>query len=116
SLTAGVYHPVLAHLPGVDRVIPCMLPGPPDAKPSEKTGFPSLIYLGSRGSRKRGEAALDLFLRLRPIHPGLRLHYVGSAEEVRELRKRPEYTDVDFHSRLTQDELAALYRKGCVSR
>jgi glycosyltransferase involved in cell wall biosynthesis len=113
-LTVGISPHVAAHLPGVDRVIPCMLPGQPDPVSSEKTPFPSLIYLGSRRSRKRGEAALELFLRLRKAVPGLRLRYVGPEREVEELRGREEYRDVDFHARLSQQELNALYRESWI--
>ncbi|MDB5047662.1 MAG: glycosyltransferase family 1 protein [Fibrobacteres bacterium] len=113
-LTVGISPHVAAHLPGVDRVIPCMLPGQPDPVASEKTPFPSLIYLGSRRSRKRGDAALGLFLGLRKSHPDLRLSYVGPAREVEELKGRTEYRGVDFHSRISQDQLAKLYRESWI--
>ncbi|HKP96784.1 MAG TPA: glycosyltransferase family 4 protein [Fibrobacteria bacterium] len=113
-LTVGISPHVAAHLPGVDRVIPCMLPGQPDPAASEKTPFPSLVYLGSRLSRKRGDAALRLFLALRKSHPDLRLSYVGPAREVEELRGRAEYKGVDFRTRLSQQELSALYRESWV--
>ncbi|MDB5106955.1 MAG: glycosyl transferase group 1 [Fibrobacteres bacterium] len=113
-LTVGISPHVAAHLPGVDRVIPCMLPGQPDPAPPQKTPFPSLIYLGSQRSRKRGEEALALFLRLSKNHPGLRLNYVGPEREISELKARREYAGVDFHTRLSQDELAGLYRESWI--
>jgi phosphatidyl-myo-inositol alpha-mannosyltransferase len=113
-LTVGISPHVAAHLPGVDRVIPCMLPGNPDSAPAGKTAFPSLVYLGSRRSRKRGDIALDLFRRLKKTHPGLRLSYVGPAKEVEDLRGRAEYAGVDFRSRISQEELAALYRESWI--
>lgn len=113
-LTVGISPHVAAHLPGVDRVIPCMLPGQPDPVSPEKTPWPSLIYLGSRKSRKRGDLALDLWKRLRAGLPDLRLTYVGPAAEVEELAGRTEYDGVDFRSRLSQDELIALYRKSWI--
>lgn len=113
-LTVGISPHVAGHLPGVDRVIPCMLPAEPDTAAAEKTPFPSMVYLGSRNSRKRGETALELFLALRPDFPTLSLTYVGPAREAEELRKNPLYQGVDFRSRLTQEELTALYRRSWI--
>ena len=113
-LTVGISPHVAAHLPGVDRVIPCMLPGLPDPVASLKTVFPSLVYLGSRRSRKRGDDALRLFLKLRVPFPQLRMSYVGPPREVEELKSLPEYAGVDFQSRLSQEALAKLYRESWV--
>lgn len=113
-LTVGISPHVAAHLPGIDRVIPCLLPAPPDAATAPKTAYPSLVYLGSRHSRKRGELALDIWRRLRGTQPGLRLTYVGPAREIAELRGREEFRGIDFRSRLAQDELLALYRESWI--
>jgi glycosyltransferase involved in cell wall biosynthesis len=113
-LTVGISPHVAAHLPGVDRVIPCMLPGQPDPVAVEKTPFPSLVYLGSRRSRKRGDVALELWKRLRERIPDLRLSYVGPQREIEDLRGRGEYRGVDFRSRLSQAELITLYRESWV--
>ncbi len=113
-LTVGISPHVAAHLPGVDRVIPCMLPGNPDAAAADKSEFPSLIYLGSRHSRKRGQAALDLYVRLKAAHPDLRLNYVGPAGEIEELKNRAEYKGISFRTRLNQEELTALYRESWI--
>lgn len=113
SLCAGISPHVASFLPGVDRVIPCMLPGEPDASvgaAAGKTAHPSMVFLGSRNSRKRGELALDLYRRLRPAFPGLRLTYVGPAREVAALVGTPGLDGVDFRSRLPQEELLGLYR------
>lgn len=110
-LTVGISPHVAGHLPGIDRVIPCMLPAPPDSAASGKTAFPSLLYLGSRKSRKRGGLALDIWRGLRERVPGLRLTYVGPRLEVEELRNMEEYRGIDFRARLTQDELLGLYRE-----
>jgi glycosyltransferase involved in cell wall biosynthesis len=110
-LTVGISPHVAAHLPGVDRVIPCLLPGPPDATGAPKTAFPSLLYLGSRKSRKRGDLALELWRGLREEFPDLRLSYVGPRREVDELRGRAGLAGVDFRSRVSQEELIALYRE-----
>ena len=107
----GISPHVAAHLPGVDRVIPCLLPGPPDATGAPKTAFPSLLYLGSRKSRKRGDLALELWRGLREEFPDLRLSYVGPRREVDELRGRAGLAGVDFRSRVSQEELIALYRE-----
>lgn len=113
-LTVGISPHVAAHLPGIDRVIPCMLPGPPDSAASAKTPFPSLVYLGSRKSRKRGELALDLWRGLRERFPDLRLTYIGPPAEIETLEGGGEYRGVDFRTRLSQDELLALYRESWV--
>lgn len=113
-LTVGISPHVAAHLPGVDRVIPCMLSAPPDSSELGKTPFPSLLYLGSRRSRKRGDAALDLFLRLRKRFPDLRTTYVGPPGEVGELKGRPEFQGIDFRSRISQEELLTLYRESWI--
>jgi phosphatidyl-myo-inositol alpha-mannosyltransferase len=113
-LTVGISPHVAAHLPGVDRVIPCMLPGQPDSAPAGKSPHPTLIYLGSLRSRKRGEAALELFRKLKASHPDLRLNYVGPAREIETLKARGGHAGVEFRTRLTQDELAGLYRESWI--
>jgi glycosyltransferase involved in cell wall biosynthesis len=113
-LTVGISPHVAAHLPGVDRVIPCMLPGLPDPVAAGKTAFPSIIYLGSRLSRKRGEAALEIFQGLRKGFPDLRLDYVGPPAEIESLRGRTGYAGVRFHTRISQAALTALYRESWV--
>lgn len=113
-LTVGISPHVAAHLPGVDRVVPCMLPGQPDPVVPEKSPWPSLLYLGSRKSRKRGDLALDLWKRLHKNFPDLRLTYVGPAAEVEDLRRREEWSGVEFRSRLSQDELISLYRRSWI--
>lgn len=114
ALCVGISPHVAAFLPGVAKVIPCMLPGEPDPVPAEKTAHPSLLFLGSRGSRKRGELALEIYRRLRPAFPDLRLTYVGAAAEIGELRGSPGLEDVDFRSRVRQEELIGLYRRSWV--
>lgn len=113
-LTVGISPHVAAHLPGVDRVIPCMLPASPDAGPVGKSPHPTLIYLGSLRSRKRGEAALELFRKLKASRPDLRLNYVGPAGEIESLKARGGHAGVDFRTRLTQEELAGLYRESWI--
>ncbi|MBW8888642.1 MAG: glycosyltransferase family 4 protein [Fibrobacteres bacterium] len=110
-LTVGISPHVAAHLPGIDRVIPCMLPAPPDSAAAGKTAFPSLVYLGSRKSRKRGGLALEIWRGLREKMPGLRLTYVGPRAEVDDLKGRDEYHGIDFRARISQAELLDLYRE-----
>jgi glycosyltransferase involved in cell wall biosynthesis len=110
----GISPHVAAHLPGVDRVIPCMLPGQPDPVASEKSAAPSLIYLGSRRSRKRGEVALEVYETLKKTHPDLELNYVGPEREIEELKSRGAYPDVRFLTKLSHDQLAALYRQSWI--
>ncbi len=113
-LTVGISPHVAAHLPGVDRVIPCMLPGQPDPVAWAKTPYPSLIYLGSHRSRKRGEAALEIFRGLRESFPELRLNYVGPEQEVESLKARSGFEGVRFHARIPQETLTALYRESWI--
>jgi glycosyltransferase involved in cell wall biosynthesis len=113
-LTVGISPHVAAHLPRIDRVIPCMLPSAPDSASAGKTAFPSLVYLGSRKSRKRGELALAVWRGLRARLPDLRLTYVGPPAEIEQLVGSGEYPGVDFRTRLTQDELFALYRESWI--
>jgi glycosyltransferase involved in cell wall biosynthesis len=112
-LCVGISPHIAEFLPQVGHVVPCMLPGDPDAEPpglSAKTAHPSLIFLGSRFSRKRGELALELFRRLRPAFRGLRMTYVGPAAETAALRDAPGTEGIDFRSGVGQEELDRLYR------
>jgi glycosyltransferase involved in cell wall biosynthesis len=106
----GISPHIADHLT-VDAVIPCMLPDDPDPAPAVKTAHPSLVFLGSRFSRKRGELALALFLELRKSFPGLTLAYLGPAGETAALRGNPEYAGVEFLSGLSQDAMDALFRR-----
>jgi glycosyltransferase involved in cell wall biosynthesis len=110
-LTVGISPHVAAHLQGVDRIIPCMLPQEPDASEFTKTAYPSLVYIGSRFSRKRGEVALELFQKLRLNFPDLVLTYVGNPSEIQLLKTLPEFSGVDFRTQLNQSELMDLYRR-----
>ncbi len=113
-LTVGISPHVAAHLPGVDRVIPCMLPCEPDETSFPKTPTPSLLYIGSLKSRKRGEMALELFRNLKPKFPQLTLTYVGPLQDRHFIKDQAEYQGVEFRSRLDQEELTALYRRSWV--
>lgn len=110
GVCAGISPHIAGYLPGRIRTVPCMLPADPDPSPSPKTAHPSMVFLGSRFSRKRGELALDLHRRLRTAWPDLRLTYVGPPGEVAELSGAPGTEGVDFRSRVGQEELLALYR------
>lgn len=112
GLSVGISPHIAAFLPRVVGTIPCMLPGDPDpaGAGASRTEHPSLLFLGSRFSRKRGELALELFRRLRPAFPALRLTYVGPAADGEALRGQPGLEGVDFRARISQDELIALYR------
>jgi glycosyltransferase involved in cell wall biosynthesis len=112
--TAGISPHIAAYLPGVKRVIPCMLPSEPEDPVPAKSAHPSLLFLGSRFSRKRGELALDLFRRLKPAFPALRLTYVGPAADAQASRSDPGLEGVDFRTRISQEELDALYRSAWI--
>jgi glycosyltransferase involved in cell wall biosynthesis len=110
AVCAGISPHIAGYLPGNIRTVPCMLPADPDPAPARKTAHPSMIFIGSRFSRKRGELALELHRRLRASRPDLRLTYVGPPGEVAGLAGSPGTEGVDFRSRLGQDELLDLYR------
>lgn len=110
AVCAGISPHIAGYLPGNIRTVPCMLPAEPDPAPSTKTAHPSMLFLGSRFSRKRGELALDLHRRLRAAWPDLRLTYVGPPGEIAGLAGSPGTEGVEFRSRLRQEELMALYR------
>lgn len=108
--SAGISPHIAEYLPKVGRVIPCMLSGDPDGAVPAKSVNPSLLFLGSRFSRKRGELALDIYRRLRADLPSLRLTYVGPAVDAEAGRADPALAGVDFRTRVEQEELIALYR------
>ena len=126
SACAGISPHITGFLPGVDRVIPCLLPGDPDpagtamaasatgtagAAGANKTPHPSLLYLGSLNSRKRGELAIELYRRLRPAFPGLKLTYVGPRADADALAGAPGLEGVEFRTGLGQEELIRRYRE-----
>ena len=75
--------------------------------PHEKTDVPSVVFVGAQGGRKRGQFLLDLFAtRIRPAHPEARLMFVGPTG--------PAMPGVSYHTGVTDDELASLYRRAWV--
>ena len=114
GLCVGISPHIREHLPGVTQVVPCMLPGEPGRDRPQKTAHPSLLFIGSRFSRKRGELALEIFRKLRVSRPELTLDYVGPPCDAEELRGSPACEGVEFHTRVEQERLSALYRRSWI--
>ncbi len=97
-------------LPNIRWIIPCMTAQAPDPEAlRHKAETPTLIYVGARGGRKRGEWALSLWQTLRPEFPDLVLHYVGP-ECDRAAVAAADAAGLRFHTRLPERELMDLYR------
>ncbi len=126
----GIAPHIKEYLPRVQVTIPCMLPDYKDLKniseqnftdmPSSKiekenkTPYPSIIFLGSRFSRKRGEKALDIFLALKKTSPNITMTYIGPNQESTFFKSDSKYSNIDFHSGVSQDELNSLFKKSWI--
>ncbi len=110
---AAISSHVKEHLPGISHVIPCMLASPPRESLPGKHPDPTLLFLGSRNTRKRGEWALRIFSRLRREIPRLRMHYVGPEADVTAMRTEfagnRQWEGLHCHCRLSQEALGCLY-------
>jgi glycosyltransferase involved in cell wall biosynthesis len=113
-LTVGISPHVAAHLPGVDRIIPCMLPCEPSMAVPTKTSHPSLLYMGSRNSRKRGGIALDLYGKLKIQFPDITLTYVGHKKEIAELKGISEFQGIEFLTAQNQIAINELYQRSWI--
>ena len=72
-----------------------------------RSSVPSLLFVGAMGGRKRGHWLLQQFVsRIKPRVPLAELHVVGDLG--------PESADVFYHTGLTNEQLAALYRRAWV--
>ena len=75
--------------------------------PLGKTPMPSLVFVGTSGGRKRGSLLVDLFSRVvRTAHPDAQLAFVGPPG--------PAVPGVSYHTGVSDEELAALYRRAWV--
>ncbi len=98
----------LRHNPFVRRVIPNgvdLTSFFPD--PENKTPEPSILFVGALDGRKRGRLLIEWFRRdVRPRHPAAQLMMVS--------HPGPESPGVTYHTGISGDELAALYRRAWV--
>jgi phosphatidylinositol alpha-mannosyltransferase len=77
------------------------------ARPDEKNGAPSILFVGTLDGRKRGAVLLEWFTgTVRPRFPEARLFMVSSPG--------PALPGVSYHSGIGATELAALYRRAWV--
>ena len=75
--------------------------------PGAKTPYPSILFVGAWGGRKRGAELQKWFHQhVRPRHPQAELDMV--------CRPGPPSPGVNYHTGLTDSELAALYRRAWV--
>ncbi len=109
---------VRLHLSRISHVIPCMLASEPPNRIPRKHTDPTLIYLGSRFTRKRGESALRIYSRLRKVIPRLRMHYIGPEPDVMALRKETDgmspWENLYCHTRLSRNSLEELYAESWI--
>ncbi len=129
----GIAPHIKEYLPRVQTTIPCMLPEIQERQLhfdqndpiginemhlnlelESKTSFPSLIFLGSRFSRKRGDKAVDIFLSLKANHPNIKMTYIGPMHEIDFLKSQLDYSNIDFYSGISQEEMNSLFKKSWI--
>lgn len=102
-------------LPCISEVIPCMLHSAPNTAAFCKDGPPRLIFMGSCGTRKRGELALWLYAKLSEQFPSLKLYYVGSSSNQDKLYFKEKYGEniqtPEFHQNISPSQLSTLFNK-----
>jgi phosphatidyl-myo-inositol alpha-mannosyltransferase len=75
--------------------------------PAEKSPAPSVVFVGAQLGRKRGNFLVDVFSRvIRPVLPDAELMFVGPAG--------PSIPGVSYHTGVSDDALASLYRRAWV--
>jgi phosphatidylinositol alpha-mannosyltransferase len=73
-------------------------------KPDQKSGHPSLIFVGTAGGRKRGHMLLNVFEKIvLAAYPQASLMFVGPTGD--------PLPGVTYHTGVSDEELAALYRR-----
>ena len=105
--TVAVSHATTRWYPWISTVIPNGVdvsryrPGP------AKSAYPTILFVGTLGRRKRGDLLLNVFLEsVRPALPEARLWMVTG-----EVSDRP---GVEFFGRLSESELIDLYQRAWV--
>ncbi len=120
SFSVGISPSVKQHLKSVQKIIPCMLsPSFLSLSPSSpKSSSPSILFMGSTNSRKRGEWAMELYLNLKESIPDLVMHYVGNqiAQDKAYFSKlnRHHCDSILFYEKISQEKLTSLYRTSWV--
>jgi phosphatidylinositol alpha-mannosyltransferase len=93
--------------PFVRRVIPHGVDGRFFSVRGDKSATPSVLFVGTLDGRKRGRFLLDAFHKaVRVAHPGATLDFVGPPG--------PPLPGVTYHTGITDDDLANLYRRAWV--
>jgi phosphatidyl-myo-inositol alpha-mannosyltransferase len=93
--------------PFVRRVIPHGVDERFFSARGEKSPAPSLLFVGTLDGRKRGRFLLEAFQQVvRVAHPGATLDFVGPPG--------PPQPGVTYHTGISDDTLAALYRRAWV--
>ncbi len=106
---------VSQYLPNITNLIPNMIPfGPDPFSLQAKALKPTLIFLGSKGGRKRGELALQLQRELSSKFVDLQFHYVGPARDAQGYEQKTNPPGLHFHTHLTEEELFHLYRQSWI--
>lgn len=106
--TVGISRNTRRYNPFVRKVIPIgvdLTDFTPD--PAAKTAHPSILFVGALSGRKRGALLLDWFRdEIRPRFPAARLEMVSPPG--------PAVEGVTYHTGISTEELAALYRSAWV--
>ena len=93
--------------PFVRRVIPHGVDDRFFSAAGDKSVGPSVLFVGTLDGRKRGRFLLDAFQQVvRAAHPEATLDFVGPPG--------PSLPGVTYHTGITDDELARLYRRAWV--
>jgi phosphatidylinositol alpha-mannosyltransferase len=105
--SVGISQATTRALPGVRKVIPCGVDLTQFAAGSERSGAPSILFVGTLAGRKRGLALVEAFRRvIAPAHPSAELWLVTDetvpGERIRCL------------GRVDSLQLAELYRKAWI--
>ncbi len=119
-LSTGISPHITNYLPQVKNIIPCMLPQPISETPCEKSTAPMLLFLGSRNSRKQGDAMLTLFKKIHLQIPTAILEYVSSIHDAESLKKTVALNSeswakqIRISYKLSSDDLQKLYGKSWI--
>jgi glycosyltransferase involved in cell wall biosynthesis len=102
--TVGISENTRRYNPFVRAAIPLGVDAGVFFPGEEKTGGPSLIFVGTIGGRKRGRLLLDIFsTKVRAAYPDATLTFVGPPGEA--------VPGVTYYTGVSDEVLASLYRK-----
>ena len=104
----GISNVTIRTLPRIGTVIPCGVPLDQYRPCGEKTGEPSILFVGDLDSRKRGRFLIETFERaIRPLFPKATLTVVGP-------QKALVGPGVRFAGQPSEDSLVAEYQKSWI--